>query len=61
MDPPDTVAHLIANAIEDGRSEVYIGWPERFFARVNAVAPQLVDRSLAGKSGQKRRIARNTA
>jgi short-subunit dehydrogenase len=61
MDPPDTVAHLIADAIEDGRSEVYIGWPERLFARVNAVAPRLVDRSLAGNRGQKRRLARNSA
>jgi short-subunit dehydrogenase len=61
MDPPDTVAHMIAHAIEDGRSEVYIGWPERFFVRVNAVAPWLVDRSLAGTNGKKNPIARDTA
>lgn len=47
MDPPEMVARVVADAIEDDRREVYIGWPERFFVRVNAVAPGLVDRSLA--------------
>ena len=47
MDPPEMVARVVADAIEDDRREVYIGWPERFFVRVNAIAPGLVDRSLA--------------
>jgi short-subunit dehydrogenase len=58
VDRPETVARIIANAIEDGRSEVFIGWPERLFMRVNAVAPGLVDRSLAGRNGNQNPIAR---
>ena len=50
MDPPEAVARVIINAIEEDRSEVYVGWPERFFVRVNAIAPGLVDRSLAAQN-----------
>lgn len=50
MDPPEAVARVIINAIEEERSEVYVGWPERFFVRVNAIAPGLVDRSLAAQN-----------
>jgi short-subunit dehydrogenase len=51
MDRPETVAQLITNAIEQDRSEVYIGWPERLLVRVNGVVPRLVDWLLAGKAG----------
>lgn len=47
MDAPEKVARIVVNAIEDGRREVGIGWPERFFAKVNAILPGLVDRALA--------------
>jgi len=59
MDTPQSVAQAIARAIDHGRAEVYIGWPERLFVRVNAVAPGLVDRSLAGKSKKKISIVDN--
>jgi short-subunit dehydrogenase len=61
MDPPEAVARVIADAIEQGRREVYIGWPERFFARVNAIAPGLVDRSLAAGNGRAPARARKPA
>ena len=52
MDPPEAVARIIANAIEQDRSEVYVGWPERLFFRVNALVPGLVDRALAAQNGR---------
>lgn len=56
MDPPEMVARVIADAIEHDRREVYIGWPERFFVRVNAMAPGLVDRAM---TAQKRKAPGN--
>ncbi len=61
MDTPESVAQAIVRAIESDRPEVYIGWPERLFVRVNAIAPRLVDRSLAGKTGKKAGIANSPA
>lgn len=52
MDAPEKVARIVVNAIEDDRSDVYIGWPERLFVRLNALLPGLVDRSLAGQSNR---------
>lgn len=46
MDDPEPVARRIAEAIERDRKEVYLGFPESFFVRVNAVLPRLVDRAL---------------
>jgi hypothetical protein len=37
---------VIARAIERDRAEVFVGRPEGFFARVNAVLPRLVDVAL---------------
>lgn len=46
MDEPGPVALAIVRAIEQGRSEVYLGFPEGLFARLNGVLPGLVDRAL---------------
>lgn len=46
MDAPERVADIVVDALERDRSEVYIGWPERFFLKLNAVLPRLVDRAL---------------
>jgi len=43
MDAPETVAHQIIQAIIDRKRDVFIGFPERFFVRVNALLPRLVD------------------
>jgi len=52
MAAPEFVVQTIVRAIENDRPEVYIGWPERLFVRVNALAPRLVDRYLARKAGK---------
>ena len=46
MDPPEQVAAAIVLAIEQERAEVYLGWPEKLFVRLNAVLPRLVDGAL---------------
>ncbi|MGO9446170.1 MAG: SDR family oxidoreductase [Thiobacillaceae bacterium] len=47
MDEPGPVAKSIVKAIEQERSECYLGFPESLFARINAVLPGLVDFVLA--------------
>ena len=46
MDQPAWVADRIVRAIERDKDEVYLGFPERFFSRVNALLPRVVDRAL---------------
>ncbi len=60
MATPEPVVKTIVCAIENDRPEVYIGWPERLFVRVNALMPRLVDRSLIGKSGWTPGIAKKS-
>lgn len=54
IDAPEQVARQIVEAIERDADERYIGGPEPFFARLNAVLPRLVDRALRKQS----RVAR---
>lgn len=58
MDPPAEVAGQIVEAIEREREEVYLGWPERLFVRLNGLWPRLVDRSLRRQLPVIRRFAR---
>jgi len=46
MDSPEQVARAIVRAIEQERAEVYLGWPEKLFVRLNAILPRLVDGAL---------------
>lgn len=46
MDEADAVARKIVHALALERDEVYLGFPESLFARINAVFPRLVDRSI---------------
>lgn len=46
VDEPSRVASIVARTIADGAAEVVIGWPERFFARLNALVPTLIDGAL---------------
>lgn len=46
MDEPASVAARIVRAIERDAAEVYLGFPESLFVRINAVLPGVVDRSL---------------
>lgn len=47
MDAPEMVAERIVAAIAGGERDVVIGRAERWFARINALAPRLIDRALA--------------
>lgn len=53
-DDPETVADRIVEAIAARRPETTIGWPERFFVRLNALLPGVVDRGLAGQTARAR-------
>ena len=46
MDPPEVVAKAVCDMLAGGRVEAVIGWPEKFFARVNGILPRLVDGAL---------------
>lgn len=49
MDDARWVAGQIVRAIEKDRQEAYLGFPEKLFARINAVLPGIVDRGIAGQ------------
>ncbi|HSN71561.1 MAG TPA: SDR family oxidoreductase [Steroidobacteraceae bacterium] len=46
MDPPELVAAAIESALNSERAEMFLGWPEKLFVRLNAILPRLVDRAL---------------
>lgn len=46
IDNPESVARRVANAIEAGKKDVFLGFPESLFVRVNALLPRLVDMAL---------------
>jgi short-subunit dehydrogenase len=46
VDDPQTVASAVVHAIAGDRRDLYLGWPERFFVRLNSLLPHLVDRGL---------------
>jgi short-subunit dehydrogenase len=52
MDQPTRVAARIVAAMDGSKAETTIGWPERFFVKLNAVLPRLVDRGTAKTSRQ---------
>lgn len=46
MDPPPVVARAVCGMLETGTAEAVVGWPEKFFVRLNAALPRLVDGAL---------------
>jgi short-subunit dehydrogenase len=48
IDPPEIISNRIVTAIKQRKKDVYIGFPERLFVRLNAVMPRLVDAAVAG-------------
>ena len=61
-DDPAAVARHIVRALQAGKLESVIGWPETVFARLNALLPRLVDVALAPKLATIRDFAgRSTA
>jgi len=50
IDTPSEVAAQIIRAIEKQKKNTFIGFPEKFFCKVNALFPSLVDKALAGQN-----------
>jgi short-subunit dehydrogenase len=46
MDDPAVVGAALCAVLGQGNSFSVVGWPEKLFARVNAVLPRLVDGAL---------------
>ncbi len=56
-DTPAQVAKAIVDALQRERDEVYLGWPEKLFVRLNALLPQMVDKALRKQQADMRRFA----
>lgn len=61
FDEPEFVADEIIKAIEAGKREKYIGFPESLFARINGILPGIVDNSLKKQTPAMRRYAQKDA
>lgn len=59
MDEPVWVAANIIAAIERDAKEVYLGFPEKFFARLNGLLPRLVDGGLRKQNRTMAHFARD--
>lgn len=46
MDPPERVASELISLLTRRRFSAVIGWPERFFVKLNALSPGIVDRAV---------------
>ncbi len=57
MDAPEDVVRKIIAAINNDRKDIYFGFPEALFVRINVMFPRLVDKALAAQN----RIARKFA
>jgi hypothetical protein len=57
QDEPSTVATLVVSAIESDRDNLYIGWRERLFVRLNVILPRLVDLPLIRRVERMRQLA----
>ena len=49
MDSPDVIPGAIARMIKRGQAEHFIGGPEKFFVKLNALFHRVVDKGLAGQ------------
>lgn len=56
MDPPELVVARIAQAVLAQQKDVYIGFPESLFVRINALFPRLVDKALAKNDAIARKL-----
>lgn len=46
VDEPESVAQEVLRAIRNDCNELYLGWPEKLFVRLNGIFPSLIDRAL---------------
>ncbi len=58
MDSPEDVIKKIIHAIDNDCKDIYFGFPEALFVRINVMFPRLVDRILAGQNRIAARFAR---
>lgn len=59
VDSPALVAEHLVTALQQGAGKnVYLGWPESLFVRINSILPQLVDKSLLKQLATIRKYAR---
>lgn len=61
QDAPEAVAEQVIAAIERDAADAYLGWPEKFFVRLNALLPRLVDGSLMKQAARMRPFAARAA
>lgn len=59
MDSPEDVVKKIIQAIDNDRKDIYFGFPESLFVRINVMFPRLVDMALAAQNRIAGRFARN--
>ena len=57
VDDPETVASAVIRAIAGDHRDLYLGWQERFFVRLNSLLPNLVDRGLRKQLPLVRRLS----
>jgi len=57
QDAPERVAAQLIEAIERHARERYLGWPEKFFVRLNSLFPRLVDGALVKQGARMRPYA----
>jgi short-subunit dehydrogenase len=58
MDEPEWVAEKIIKSIINDDKDVYLGFPEKLFVRINAILPRLVDKALTKQNNQMAQFAR---
>ncbi len=56
IDEPARVASRIVCAIERHEKDVYLGFPESIFVRLNAVMPRMIDRAVAPRDRKAKRL-----
>ena len=59
MDEPQAVAQQLLQAIRREDDERYLGWPEKFFVRLNSLLPRVVDQALRKQLPIIQRFARS--
>lgn len=58
MDAPEVVAAAVVKALRNERREIFLGWPEKLFVRLNSLLPRLVDQALRKQLPVIKRFAR---
>mgnify|MGYP000001356827 CR=1 FL=1 len=60
MDAPNVVAKQLLNLLQGNRHELFIGWPETFFSKLNQLLPSLVGKSITKQLPIIRRYAQQS-